>query len=311
MAVSLQAGFFTRDQARRAGYDDRAVARQFRSGAWHRIRRGYYTFPVLWAAADDVQRHLITCRCVLDSMGDAVALSHISGCLAHGVEVWGISLDQVHVTRLDGGAGRSEAGVVHHEGLVTLDEVVEVDGMRVLPAARCVLEGGSAATSEQALVLLNSALHKSIASMDAIGTQFDRMAHWKFTQHLHVPVRMCSDKSESVGESRSLWLFWTQHIPAPDQQAAVYDEHKNLLGHADFAWAKYGGLGEFDGKVKYGRLLAPGQSPGDAVFREKVREDRLREATGAWMFRLIWADLSSPALTAQRLRRLMDSRRTR
>src|SRR3712207_8138753 len=32
----------------------------------------------------------------------------------------------------------------------------------------------------------------------------------------------------------------------------------------------------FRSKVKYGRLLKPGQDPGDAVFEEKRREDAMR-----------------------------------
>ena len=52
-------------------------------------------------------------------------------------------------------------------------------------------------------------------------------------------------------------------------------------------------LGEFDGAVKYGRLLRPGESPGDAVVREKRREDGLREL-GFDMIRWGWSDLDVP-----------------
>ncbi len=36
-------------------------------------------------------------------------------------------------------------------------------------------------------------------------------------------------------------------------------------------------MGEFDGRIKYGRLLRPGQEAGDAVFEEKRREDAIRD----------------------------------
>ena len=51
-----------------------------------------------------------------------------------------------------------------------------------------------------------------------------------------------------------------------------------------------GAVGEFDGEVKYGRLLRAGQSPGDVVFAEKVREDRIR-ATELGMARWAWDEL--------------------
>jgi len=57
--------------------------------------------------------------------------------------------------------------------------------------------------------------------------------------------------------------------------------------------------------VKYGRLLMPGEEPGDAVFREKRREDNLRRLTDFSMIRLTWADLYRGAETAARIRGLM------
>ena len=61
-------------------------------------------------------------------------------------------------------------------------------------------------------------------------------------------------------------------------------------------------LGEFDGRVKYGRLLKPGQSPGDAVFAEKQREDALRDL-GFQVVRWTWDDLEAPGQVAERVRR--------
>jgi hypothetical protein len=142
--------------------------------------------------------------------------------------------------------------------------------------------------------------------MTEIGDQFDRMAHWPRVRHLHVPVRMATHQAESVGESRGLWLFWTEHLPAPALQHEVYDGAR-LVGRTDWAWPRLRGLGEFDGKVKYGRLLKAGQDPGEVVFQEKRREDDLREVAASWMIRLVWADLDRTAHTAQRIRRLMSA----
>ena len=82
-------------------------------------------------------------------------------------------------------------------------------------------------------------------------------------------------------------------------QFEVRNECGTIVGIADMAWPDHGVLGEFDGKVKYGRLLRPGETPGDAVFREKQREDEMRRLTG-WVFvRLIWSDLGRPRVTAR------------
>jgi hypothetical protein len=96
-----------------------------------------------------------------------------------------------------------------------------------------------------------------------------------------------------------------QHVPEPQLQFKVYDDHGNLVGITDFAWPEFRLLGEFDGRIKYGRLLKDGEEPGDAVFREKEREDLLREITGFMMIRYIWANLFDPRTMAARTRRKM------
>jgi hypothetical protein len=58
---------------------------------------------------------------------------------------------------------------------------------------------------------------------------------------------------------------------------------------------------EFDGMVKYGRLLRQGEESGDAVFREKQREDRLRDA-GWIVTRWVWDELGNPAVIVSRVR---------
>jgi hypothetical protein len=75
-----------------------------------------------------------------------------------------------------------------------------------------------------------------------------------------------------------------------------------VVGRTDFAWEDQRLVGEFDGRVKYGRLLRSGQDPGDAVFREKVREDAIRDE-GWGVIRWTWVDLYRPDRLAARVRR--------
>ena len=105
-------------------------------------------------------------------------------------------------------------------------------------------------------------------------------------------------------------LMWKYHLPEPQLQVEVIDELTGvLLGTTDFGWPEHRLLGEFDGKIKYGRLLKPGQSPGDVVFNEKRREDRIRESTGWSMIRFVWDDIVyQEARTVERLRRALGNR---
>jgi len=183
-----------------------------------------------------------------------------------------------------------------------------VDGLPVLPAVRCALETASTVGGEVGLCLLDRGLHLRRFDHDDLVRQFSVMEHWPRMRHLHVPVRMADEASASIGESRGRWFFWVHRLPAPRLQYDVTDDDGVLVGTTDWAWPRLGLLGEFDGKVKYGRLLKPGMDPGDVVFAEKRREDALRRATGFGMERLVWDDYQRPRVLAARLREAMGIR---
>ncbi|HET8959060.1 type IV toxin-antitoxin system AbiEi family antitoxin domain-containing protein [Nocardioides sp.] len=297
-------GFFTRAEARGLGYDDRAVTRAVRAQLWLRIRRGYYTFVDLWAGMDDRDRHLARAHAVQHSLGPSVALSDVSGCLEHGIATWDIDLSRVHVTRLDGGAGRIEGDVVHHEGFCLKDDLSETPFGLVLSPARCALEAGArVGGGERGLVVLDSLLNLGLSDLAGLEEQFKLMERWPRMRGMHIPVRMADGDSASVGETRGRWLFWVHHIPAPLLQYQVHDANGALVGTCDWAWPDRNQLGEFDGRVKYGRVLKPGQDVGEVVFAEKQREDLLREITSFGMIRYVWSDYDRPRLAAARLGR--------
>jgi hypothetical protein len=261
-------GYFTRAHARDVGYDDRAVIQLVRAKVWHRFRRGYYSFTDIWNSLDEVGRHRVRSRAVLHSLGPSVALSHVSGLVAHGVTVWGVPLDRVHVTRLDKGAGRIEGDVEHHEGVCRPGDVLEVDGQRVLRAARCAIEQGSRGTGEVALSLFDSVLHLTHCSDRELFAEFELMQYWRDTRHLHIPVRMADGRSESPGESRGRWLCWSYGLPAPQSQFEVHRGHS--AGHLRLGMA---------GPRVARRVRRPRQVRPTSQTRAGCRSGRLRRET--------------------------------
>ena len=303
--LCLRQGFFTRADARAAGWSNNAMARAVATGVWHRVRHGAYTLPELWHPLDEVGRHRIRVKAVQRSLGRRVAVSHVSAAVLHGVDVWGVDLSRVHVTRLDGGPGRLEGDVVHHEGFCVQDDLVEIDGQLVTKPERAVIEALARANGEVALVLFDSLLHKKLCTPEALMRQFGLMCRWPFTQHLHVPIRLADGRSESVGESRGRWLCRACGFPMPELQCKVFDSEGRLLGICDWWWPEHHCYGEFDGALKYGRALLPGQDPGEVVFAEKRREDLIREATGMPMIRVVWQDYQRPKVLAARFESML------
>lgn len=287
------------------GVTDRELAASLRHGVLRRVRQGAYTTPDRWDVADDIARHKLRCTSVMRSMGDRVALSHTSALVMQDIPVWAANLEVVHVTRLDGGIGRTDAGVHHHEGILGTPTLVTTAAGLATPPARAVLEHGTLNSVESTLVSADGALSRKLCTDAELADQHLAMARWPGTQHLHVVVRLADGDAQSPGETRSRYLFWRHGLPAPVLQFEVYDETGLLIGRCDFAWPEDRLLGEFDGRLKYGRGLAPGQTVEQAVFLEKRREDRLREMTNWSMVRLVWSDLALGAYTASRVRGLM------
>jgi len=83
------------------------------------------------------------------------------------------------------------------------------------------------------------------------------------------------------------------------------------MAWTDFGWEDLRTVGEFDGKVKYQRALRPGHDPEKELWREKRREDSVRDAEFQ-MVRWITADIDPPAALLTRLSRAFErSRRDR
>lgn len=298
-------GYFTRQDALAAGYLDRDLTAWVRGGLAERFRRGAYAFADDWAAMSSERRHIVRLTAVAGSLGDRAVASHVSAVLMHGIDVWDVPLDRAHVTRLDSGAGRIERDLVHHEGKVDPAEIASAEGIRVVRPARAVLEAASRVDGEHALVLLDAGLRAGAFTREELEEQYAAMSAWPFMQHLHVPVRMADARAGSVGESRGRWRMWRAGLPAPELQFAVHRADGTLIGLSDWGWKRHRLLGEFDGRIKYGRLLRPGQGPEDVVFDEKLREDEMRAETGYAMVRFTWDDFTPPGRFERKLARAL------
>src|SRR4051812_33166314 len=105
-ALEDRQSFIGRADVLALGLDDRFIRHQLRHGAWHRVRAGAYCPSAVWSCLDSLEKHRVTARAVVRSLGDGVVLSHQTGMLFHPrCDVWGVDLSKVHVTRRDGGTG--------------------------------------------------------------------------------------------------------------------------------------------------------------------------------------------------------------
>ena len=270
-----------------------------------RVRHGAYMPRASWTSADQQQRHLFRAQAVTLSHGHVVALSHQSAALATGLRLWNSDLSRVHVLRLDGGPSRIHNDVVYHGGGWCPDDIWQSEEMLVVSPVRAAVGAASLQSIEGGVVVLDSWLDVYEGDPAALDLERRRVRGHPSSARLEMSVRLAQPGAESVGESRGRVLCFFQHLPRPVLQFEVYDDAGRLVARVDFAWPEHRLFGEFDGRVKYGRLLKPGENIADVVSREKEREDLIREITDFLMIRFVWSDYDRPRTTAARIRRKM------
>ncbi|MCZ2830263.1 hypothetical protein O2W14_15610 [Modestobacter sp. VKM Ac-2986] len=232
----------------------------------------------------------------------------MSAAVLHDLPLWGLPLRQVHVTRQPPARSGDEGRLRSHVARLAPEDVVLVDGTAVTSVARTVLDIARAVPFPAALAVADAALARDLTSPEELRAALDAGAGTRGSRSARRVVLAADRRSESVGESRSRALMLDAGLPLPDLQVEVRRPDGTLIGRCDFGWREHDVVGEFDGRVKYGRLLSPGQHPGDAVFEEKRREDALRDE-GRGVVRWVWAELATPGALIARWTRALDRAR--
>jgi hypothetical protein len=227
-------------------------------------------------------------------------VSHLSAAVLHGLPLWDDLLDRVHLTRDRVTGAKLRRYSQLHVGALSTDEITELDGIRVTTVARTAVDVARTQSFVRSVAIGDAALAAGLEQAE-LARAVDRATGRRGVAAARRMLDFCDGRSESVGESTSRVVLCDAGLPAPDLQYKVYDGAA-LMARVDFCWEEANTIGEFDGRIKYGRLLRRGQSAGEAVYDEKMREDMLRDL-GWQVVRWIWSDLRHPRLVADRLNR--------
>lgn len=286
------------------GWSDDELGRLVRAGELERLRRGAYVNGTLPADAGDLHRLLV--QATLAGLRRSAVVSHQSAAVLHGLPLWDVPLDRVHVTRPGGWNDVSRVLRVHVAQLRD-DEVVMVDGVEVTSPVRTALDLARSLPLEAAVVALDAALHRRLLQVSDLRARLVDIAGRPGSRSGARAIAFADGRSESVGESRSRVILHRWGLAPSALQFEVLRGDGTRVGRTDFAWEDQRVVGEFDGRIKYGRLLRPGQSAGDAVFDEKRREDLIRDE-GWGVLRWVWGELKTPHRFAGRVRRSLERR---
>ncbi|RFA18285.1 type IV toxin-antitoxin system AbiEi family antitoxin domain-containing protein [Subtercola boreus] len=280
-----------------AGGDRRSIARASTRGSVHRVRRGVYVPAEAWRELDAVGRYRALCQSVSLVGRARPVLSHWSAAAVHGLPIVGEWPREVHrlIERTSG--GRSTAETIAHPTRLDCADVVEMKGMLVTSVARTVVDLAATSSFASAVTTADFSLHRKrparVMKADLYAA-FEQARVTRFQRRIESVLQFSTSLADSPAESASRANLHLGGFEVPELQREYFDAD-GFIGATDFAWPGYRLVGEVDGRQKY---LKPeylkGRTPGEVVYEEKVREDRLR-ALSLGVVRWDWWRAIDPA----------------
>lgn len=307
----------------RTGAGTDGVHRAFKAGQLVRIRRGFYVSTEDWLNALPSQRFAWTTTSLARSVKGAVLCGQTAA-VASGLPTLGTPPCVELATALPGRSGIRKSPLLVLGGDGTAQDVRRTRSRsyplryRLKSVLEPVRHGEflctglmettvdviSSTNLSQALVLADGAARKlladgvvdrgaSLLSVPGIAAGIAALPSAAARRRAERVAALASPEPESVGESYSRAIFEFLGFEQPVLQQ-VFKDGNGFIGRSDFWWPSQGVVGEFDGKGKYVQAaLRDGMTADEAVYREKLREDRIR-ALGHGFVRWRWADLTDP-----------------
>nr|WP_064569278.1 type IV toxin-antitoxin system AbiEi family antitoxin domain-containing protein [Gordonia sp. LAM0048] len=291
-------GLIRRATTLRLGISDDVVSSAVKRGDLVRLAPGVYVSAT--DDADDLYRLRSVAVATSARDNESSILSHDSAAAVLRLSLLRPERERVHLTRIESGTGFVRGLRAVHAGPVTADEIVDVDGVRLTSLERTAVDVAMAGDFARALVVFDRALAAD-ADVSTMAHLIESRRRWRGAGIARRALSHADGASESVGESWSRVQMIEAGFPTPRLQHTFRTDAGDA--RTDFDWDGIL-VGEFDGLQKYGRLVRPGETPRDALIREKRREDALR-AQGIMVIRWTWGTLERGEL-ADLLRPWLD-----
>jgi len=253
--------------------------------------------------SDATVRHHRLVLATAPFLGSSTVFSHFSAAVLHGLPVLTHRLAKVTVVRT-GGHGAINPTLHARHAVLAADEFDVIDGLPVTSIGRTVNDLLRLLPFVEGVVLADAALALGLERTELL----DATKRGRGCRVAASALSFADHRSESPGESISRVRIWQAGLPMPDLQHSFYNRFGDFVARGDFWWREHRVIGEFDGAVKYGRLLKPGQNAADVVMAEKRREHAL-ENEDCRVVRWTWDELAASDFVP-RLRRELSSRAT-
>ena len=282
-------GVFTSQEALRVGYRVEDIRTELRTRRWVRLRKGVYIGGERLAPADPRERHLIDCVAVLLSLGRGPVLSHASAARLHALVLPRRYSSEVRVTVAD--QWRRGRGYRVAQAAMTADETEPWLEFAAMSVPRTLVDCAREWSLTDGVVAIDAALNEKKTTRAELLRAVLGGTHRVGIAQAARALDLSDGRAESPLETRGRLAMLAAGLPRPELQVEIHDA-AGLVGRVD-AWYEDAAVAiEFDGQVKYTDPQYA-SSPGEVLWKEKRREDRMR-AVGIRVVRVANEDLGSP-----------------
>jgi len=299
-AAADDRGMIHSDEYAGRGGDPRDLIDMARTRLLVRVRRGSYCLRSTWEAASVEERHLLRLHAVLRTVGTEYLAAGPSAAILWGLPLLDPPDETVTLLGPFRGGGRSDPGVRRITRAYARARAVQHGGFRVTDPPRTAAD----LTVDQGFVAgvmaFDALLRLRLADRSAIEGLRDSSGFRSGRRLVARAAAFARAEAESPGESAARAAIRLAGFEVPELQVEFPADGK--VDRVDFFWRGADVAGEFDGRVKYTRQEFTGGRPEEVVWREKLREDRLRRSVES-VLRITWRDVRDP----QRLVRLLRS----
>ncbi|MGY1699582.1 hypothetical protein [Geodermatophilus sp. SYSU D00766] len=272
--ASARLGVFTAQEALRAGYRPDEIRTELSRGRWCWLRRGVYIRAAdLEVATRDARRHVVDCTAVLVSLRPGPVVSHASAARVHRLVVPRGVADVVRLT--DVAQWRRGRGYVVRRASLPPGDVGDLASFGVTTPARTLVDCAREWDLVDSVVALDAALRDGLVTRHEVRAAVLRATHWVGIGNAARALGLADGRAESPLETRGRLALLGVGLPTPELQVELHGP-RGLVARVD-AWYEDAAVAiEFDGRVKYVDPI-DGRHPGEVLWREKRREDAIRE----------------------------------
>jgi predicted transcriptional regulator of viral defense system len=296
-------GVFTSKEALAVGYRVEDIRTELSTGRWVRLRKGIYISAADVTTTDARQRHLLDCLAVLLSLDAGPVLSHASAARLHALIIPRNQPHDVRVTATD--QWRRGRGYRVARAALPDDDVRPWFAFRTTTVARTLVDCAREWSLTDSVIAIDAAMQELKVDRAEMHSAVLTGSHRVGIAGAARALELSDGRAESPLETRGRLALLSAGLPRPELQVDIHD-HAGFIGRVD-AWYDGAAIAlEFDGRVKYSEPR-DGSSSGDVLWKEKRREDRMRDA-GVRFVRIVQEDLGAPwRQKAARIRSLLDA----